>query len=345
MSVPAPTKPAEDPLDALLRDPNGRLAARRGRVYAVQELRRLLRSGAGRRLERERPEERERFQALAPRFPDVLRELLRRFPSPPAEPTWAGVYPGIAQRMVPDPPFRFLRIPPLSRGGAYWDAYDPIVAAELKGVEEWLGKMAVGPADVLRENAVGGPYLYDRRYPTSSMLVQHAVHVCSLWKEVGIRPSDLHRVVEWGGGYGSMARILFRFQPRLSYVILDTPVMLALQWLFLSTVLGPDRVVLPGSTDGSWAEGRVHLQNSSSFGPVGEAPDLFLSTYALSESPKTLVEGVAARRFFGAEHLWVAYTPTHPDFPQWQVLEAAAVQSGARVVRHPVRTKDRYACR
>ena len=345
MSVPAPSTAAGDPLAPLLVDPNGRVAARRGRVYAVQEFRRLLRSGAGRRLERERPDERDRFRALAPRFPEVLRDLLRRFPAPPAEPTWAGVYAGIAQLMVPDPPFAFLRCPPLSRGGAYWDAYDAVVAAELRDVEGWLGTNAVNPAEVLRENAVGGPYLYDRRYPTSSMLVQHAVHVCSLWKEIGIRPSELHRVVEWGGGYGSMARLLFRFQPRLSYVILDTPVMLALQWLFLSTVLGPDRVVLPGSEDGSSREGRVYLQNSSSFGPVGNPPDLFLSTYALSESPRALVEGVAARRFFGAEHLWVAYTPTHPDFPQWRILEEAAAQSGARVVPHPVRPKDRYACR
>lgn len=345
MSVSVVHQPAEDPLAPLLLDPNGKAAARRGRIYAVQELRRLLRSGAGRRLERERPEERDRFRALAPRFPDVLRDLLRRFPAPPAEPTWAGVYAGLVQLMVPTPPFAFLRCPPLSRGGAYWDAYDAVVAAELKVVEEWLGKMAITASDILRENAVGGPYPYDRHYPTSSMLVQHAVHVCSLWKEIGTRPSELHRVVEWGGGYGSMARILFRFQPRLSYVILDTPVMLALQWLFLSTVLGPDRVVLPGSADGSSREGRVYLQNSSTFGPVGDAPDLFLSTYALSESPRGLVEGVAARRFFGAEHLWVAYTPTHPDFPQWRILEEAAVQSGARVVPHPVRPKDRYACR
>lgn len=345
MSVPATGESAKDPLAPLLIDPEGRLASRRGRIYAVQELRRLLRSGAGRRLERWRPEERDRFRALAPRFPDVLRDLLRRFPAPPAEPTWAGVYAGIVQQMVPNPPFAFLRCPPLSRGGAYWDAYDAVVAAELKGVEGWLGAMAVSPPDVLRENAVGGPYLYDRRYPTSSMLVQHAVHVCFLSKETGIRPSELHRVVEWGGGYGSMARILFRFQPQLSYVILDTPVMLALQWLFLSTVLGPDRVMLPGSSDGSQRKGRVYLENSSTFGPVGDAPDLFLSTYALSESPRILIEGVAARRFFGAQHLWLAYTPSHPDFPQWRTLEEAAVQSGARVVRHPVRPKDQYACR
>jgi hypothetical protein len=345
VSVPGGGVSAEDPLDRLLSDPNGRSATRRGRIYPVHEFRRLLRWGASRRLEHERPEERERFRALAPRFPSVLRDLLRRFPNPPTGPLWAGVYAGIAQEMVPAPPFAFLRCPPLALGGAYWDSYDAIVAAELKEVERRLGTMGISPSYVLREDAVGGPRVYERRYLTSSMLLQHAVHVCFLSNETGLRPSELHRVVEWGGGYGSLARILFRFQPRLDYVILDTPVMLALQWLFLSTVLGPDRVVLPGSPEGTSNEGQVRLENASTFRPVGAPPDLFVSTYALSESPRELIEEVAARRWFGAEHLWLAYTPTRPTFPQWQTLEEAAVRSGARVVRHPVRPDDRYACR
>lgn len=345
MSVRVRGESAEDPLDRLLSDPDGRLATRRGRIYPVHELRRMLRWGAGRRLERERLEQRDRFRALAQRYPSVLRDLLRKFPDPPTGPLWAGVYAGIAQQMVPTPPFAFLRCPALALGGAYWDAYDAIVAAELKEVERGLEAMAVSPSYVLREDAVGGPYLYDRRYLTSSMLVQHAVHVCFLSSETGLRPAELHRVVEWGGGYGSLARILFRFQPRLDYVILDTPVMLSLQWLFLSTVLGPDRVVLPGSADVGPHEGLVHLENASTFGPERGPADLFVSTFALSESPRELIEGVAARRWFGAEHLWLAYTPSHPKFPQWRTLEEAAVRSGARVVKHPVRPNDRYACR
>lgn len=344
MSVSSGGESAEDPLDRLLRDPDGRSTTRRGRIYLVQELRRLLRSGAGRRLERERPEERERFRALAPRFPSVLRELLRRFPAPPTDPSWARVNAGIAQQMVPDPPFAFLRCPPII-SWMYWDGYDARIAAELKSVEQWLGTMPVRPLDILRENAVGRPYLYDRRYLTSSVLVNHAAHVCFLASETGLRPSELHRVVEWGGGYGSLARILFRFQPELSYTILDTPVMMALQWLFLSTVLGPERVVLPGSADAPPRNGCVYLQNASTFGPVGGSVDLFVSTNALSECPRDLIEGVAARRFFGAEHLWLAYTPSQLDFPQWQTLEEAAVRSGARVVRHPFFANDRYACR
>lgn len=344
LSAHAPDQSAEDPLNRLLLDPNGRSVTRRGRIYPVHEFRRMLRWGAGRRLARERPEERDRFRALAQRFPSVLRELLRKFPASPADPVWARLNAGIVQQMVPRPPFAFLRCPPLSQN-VYWDAYDASMAAELKEVERWLGAMSVSPADVLRENAVGGPYVYDRRFLTSSVLVHHAVHVCFLSRETGLRPSELNRVVEWGAGYGSLARILFRFQPKLDYVILDTPVMLAVQWLFLSTVLGPDRVVLPGSGDAPPHEGHVYLENASTFAPVGEPADLFVSTFALSESPRELIEEVAARGWFGAEHLWLAYSPSHPNFPQWQTLEGAAVRSGARVVRHPFRPLDRYAWR
>ncbi|MGP8108308.1 MAG: hypothetical protein ACLQL8_04295 [Thermoplasmata archaeon] len=336
--------PSGDVLDRLLLDPEGRSSTRRSRVYPVHELHRLLRRGAGRRLERERVEEQARFRTLAPRFPTVLRELLRRFPASSTDPEWTRFNAGIVQQMVPDPPFAFLRRPPLTPS-VYMDAYDPVIAAELSEVERRLKAMSLSPRELLRENAVGGPWVYDRQYLTSSALVRHLLHVLFLSNESGVGPSELHRVVEWGAGYGSLARVLFRLQPNLNYVILDTPVMLAVQWLFLSTVLGPDRVVLPGSGDAPPLNGCVHLEDASTFDPVGAPSDLFVSTFALSESPRDLIERVEALRWFGAQHLWLAYTPTNPHFPQWRTLEEAALRSGARTIPHPYRPLDRYACR
>ena len=335
---------AEDALDVLLLDPSGRAATRRGRSYPIRELHRFLRRAAGRRLERERVEERERFRALAPLFPDVLRELLRKFPSPPTDPAWRRFNAGIVQQMVPRPPFAFLRRPPLIPN-VYSDAYDAVAAAELGEVERRLQAMNLSPYELLRENWVGGPWVYDHRYLTSSALLKHLLQILFLSSETGVRLSEIRRVVEWGGGYGSLARLLYRFQPELNYVILDTPVMLAVQWLFLSTVLSPNRVVLPGSGERSIQNGSMHLESASTYEGDGDPTDLFVSTFALSESPQGLIERVDSRHWFGAEHLWLAYTPTNPRFPQWQTLEVAAVRSGAQLVPHPFRPIDRYACR
>jgi hypothetical protein len=344
MAGPAGDPGVEDALDILLLDPGGRSTTRGGHAYPIHKLHRLRRRAWGRQLERARIEERERFSALAPRFPDVLRYLLRKFPSPSMDPAWRVFNAGIVQQMVPRPPYAFLRRPPLNPN-VYSDAYDAVAAAELEEVVRRLGTMNRSAYDVLRENSVGGPWVYDHRYLTSSALVKHLLHLLLLSTETGMQFSGIRRVIEWGGGYGSLARLFLRFQPDLNYVILDTPVMLAVQWLFLSTILGPHRVVLPGSGDVSMQDGIVRLENADTYQGAEGPTDLFVSTFALSESPRDQIDRVDAGHWFGAEHLWLAYTPMNPCFPQWKTLEAAAVRSSARLVPHPFRRLDRYACR
>lgn len=341
---PFPDPTEVDPLQQLLLDPAGRAATRRNKVYLFHELDRLVRRGAGRKLGRFRSNERARFRELAPRFTEVLRSLLRSFPSPSADSAWRAYNAGIAQQLVPSPPFDFLRRPPLTPN-VYWDAYDSVISSELQGAVRQLRSMNLDPTSFLRENAVGGPWMYDRKYLTSSVLIHHLMHVLFLSDSTGVHPAQVRRVVEWGGGYGSLARILFRFHPDVEYVILDTPLMMAVQWLFLSTVLGPDRVLLPNTGSETSAAGRVRLQDASSYETEGAPVDLFISTFALSESPPSLIERVEERNWFDAKHLWLAYTPTNPGFPQWKDVESGAVRSGARVVPHPYRKVDRYAWR
>ncbi len=140
MAGPASDPGVEDALDILLVDPGGRATTRGGHAYPIHKLHRLRRRAWGRQLERARIEERERFSALAPRFPDVLRYLLRKFPSPSMDPAWRMFNAGIVQQMVPRPPYAFLRRPPLNPN-VYSDAYDAVAAAELEEVVRRLGTM------------------------------------------------------------------------------------------------------------------------------------------------------------------------------------------------------------
>jgi hypothetical protein len=150
-------------------------------------------------------------------------------------------------------------------------------------------------------------------------------------------------ILEWGGGYGGFARIVRRLRPSITYVLVDTDVALAMQWLYLSSILGPEVVHLIRHEDDALAAGAVNLLPFRRLDLVDGKADLFVSTFALSESPSSVQTDVANRSWFGAKHLLLAYQTSNPVFPKWEGTERLAVQSGAAVLPMEQRPTDRYA--
>lgn len=65
-------------------------------------------------------------------------------------------------------------------------------------------------------------------------------------------------IVEWGGGYGSLARLIRRLSPGdATYALVDAPILCAIAWRYLSDVLGEDAVA--GVDEGGLRPGRVNL--------------------------------------------------------------------------------------
>lgn len=296
------------------------------------------------RLQMMRPEERRRFSELAEQFPSVLEELQAGQPSASIDPEWVRYDQGIVQTLWPRPKFNFLHQPPLAPN-IYWHSRDPLISSELAGLEHRIDATGRSRRALLQENAVGRPVVFDRRYLTSSILVHHLYTAFYFADTTGLPLDRVQSVVEWGGGYGSLARVLYRVQPSLAYVMLDTPVMLAVQWLYLSTVLGRERLLLDPKNTMTPTPGKVLLRYAGTYEARGFRPDVFVSTFGLSESPASLIARVASQNWFEAVHLWLEYTPSNPRFPQWSDLEKAAISSGARTLPHPLRPVDRFALR
>ena len=118
---------------------------------------------------------------------------------------------------------------------------------------------------------------------------------------------------------------------------------LAMQWLYLSSILGPEVVHLIRHEDDALAVGAVNLLPFRRLDLVDGKADLFVSTFALSESPSSVQTDVANRSWFGAKHLLLAYQTSNPVFPKWEGMERLAVQSGAAVLPMEQRPTDRYA--
>jgi hypothetical protein len=172
---------------------------------------------------------------------------------------------------------------------------------------------ALGPgmtAGLVREDYVGLPTITTARYLTSANRSHHASHLAYYAQMRGKRFWECESVVEWGGGYGNMARLIRRMNPAVTYVIVDLPALLALQQVYLSSVEGEDAVHVVSP------EGRVDIEpgkiNLVAWDAVMLSRTLlacesFLSTWALTESPRACQLYVRDTGFFGARRVLLAW--------------------------------------
>ena len=182
---------------------------------------------------------------------------------------------------------------------------------------------------LLREDPVGDPphcFKSAAGVRTSSNTVHQLHHLLRFQSETRRTIAGARTVVEWGAGYGSLAKLLLRLHGGTpTCVLIDTPVFSAVQWLYLSTVLGERRVVLHLRPGGPIAGGRVNIVPAAFAGELDLWADLFISTWALNESPPEAQRLVLERDFFGADALLLGMHGGDP-------LAAKLVARGARRV-------------
>ncbi len=134
---------------------------------------------------------------------------------------------------------------------------------------------------VIKERPIGMP-CPSVFYPLSSAnAIHHAYHLCRFEGETGLSIREFGTVVEFGGGYGSLCRIVHGLGFAGKYAIFDLPEQLALQRYYLAAlnlrnVLAISEIELLGSV----AE-------------TSRKPMLFVATWSLSESPLGLRRQVA----------------------------------------------------
>ncbi len=162
--------------------------------------------------------------------------------------------------------------------------------------------------EALGETTVGLPFpcLW---YPSSSSnAIHHAYHLCRFEVDTGARLRDFGTVLEFGGGYGSLCRIVHNLGFVGRYVIFDLPEQSALQRYYLASAGIQDVLTISdiGLLEGSFAK-----------------PKLFIATWSLSESPLRVREQVAeAVRSFDA--FLIAYqsefagVDNRAFFDEWQ---------------------------
>lgn len=202
-----------------------------------------------------------------------------------AVPIWERLRTEVRTLMRTGDAERFLRWPPVRvsmvRRGRRSAAFE---LAQLRARPDWRTRWRAA----MRESTLGHPRPFHLMPSTSGTVIRAAYHLARFEEATGCRIPDARIVVEFGGGYGTLCRLVHRLGFHGTYVVFDLPEGAALQRFYLghqglaiaaADAVLPERGVLT-TTDperlGALLRGR----------PPGAAA--FIAPWSLGESPVEL---------------------------------------------------------
>jgi hypothetical protein len=297
-------------------------------------LRLVFQQAAQHRLVQRGREQFDRFERLGEQFPDRYRQLVGAARAEFRTELWDDFEARATAAFSPRPRFNFHADPVVMRtmvvGSWHRWLQDELAYVLQSGITTADG------SSLLPEDPVGRPVLFPGPHRTSATAIHHAYHLCRFSVSSGRSLSDFRSVLEWGGGYGSLARQVARLTDDVTYVIVDLPIFSCVQWLYLGSIFGESRAHL--SRTGEVVAGKVNLVSVDLARSMDFQPDLFISTWALSESATAAQAWVSERNWFEAKHLLIASA-------KGSELDAAVAAAGATFEPIAHLPTDHYAFR
>jgi len=90
--------------------------------------------------------------------------------------------------------------------------------------------------NAILESSIGKPMRYWRFPKSSGNLIHHIYHLVKFKESTNVDFDKIDLVLEFGGGYGSMCRVLHKCNFKKKYIIFDLPVFSALQKYYLKSL-------------------------------------------------------------------------------------------------------------
>lgn len=242
-------------------------------------------------------------------------------------PVWNEKNTELKKRFLPYLPFNFLRDPIVMRtmfvatGGKWLDC-------QLEYLESRLAEGRL--TYLLQEDFVGEPLLLNSKYLTSHNSIHHLYSLQKFMESTGYKFKDSQTVVEWGGGYGNLAKIIKRYNRnvKLTYVLIDTSLFSCIQWLYLATVFGIKNVRIITDKGTEVKSGLINILPLKFLKFHNIKTDLFISTWALSESTKYSQDFVVKTNWFGAKSILLSFQKASDSFPYADNLGKILIRKG-----------------
>lgn len=161
---------------------------------------------------------------------------------------------------------------------------------------------------LLLEDYIGLPTISNSKFMTSANRAHHSSHLAYFYRLSGKHFWSANTIVEFGGGYGNMARIIRRMNPQATYIIIDLPELLSLQYVYLGSLEGENAINIIDSDKLSIIVGKINLISSELLIAVNFQLkcDAFISTWALTECPEYIQQYVFKNSFFSAKNVFIA---------------------------------------
>jgi hypothetical protein len=120
------------------------------------------------------------------------------------------------------------------------------------------------------------------------------------------RENSIASVLEWGAGFGSLARVTKSLLPNVTYFMVDLLPFISLQYLYLKSSLPGVQIKVHYEPCESFEPGFIHLIPLYLFDKMNIRVDAFISMFALTECPYYIQNKVIKADFFGASALYVS---------------------------------------
>jgi len=161
----------------------------------------------------------------------------------------------------------------------------------LKDLPDWKGRWE----NAIEESPVGHPTFYDDFPSSSGNLITQAYHLAQFEIKTGMDISHASYVFEFGGGYGSMCRLVHNLNFTGRYVIFDLPPLSALQNFFLN--MNNISSINSNGFFGKTSNGVVCVSEFEQLeailaDPMNISDAIFIATWSLSEAPINLRQSI-----------------------------------------------------
>lgn len=224
-------------------------------------------------------------------------------------PEWQKIVLDIEQFFLNDFSFSFLNHP-LIKSTMFTYTFKKWKNIQKELIYKYLTKNEM--KEILREYNIGKPLLNDIEYITSGNNINHLYHLTKFFEETKTKASDLNTIVEVGGGYGNMAKIYKSLNRESTYIIIDIPIFSYIQALYLKTIYGRDTVHIVHNDEIVIKKGLINIipldkKTLPAINKIVSSVDLFISTWALSESNENMQNYIKSVDYFRAKYLLFGY--------------------------------------
>ena len=227
-------------------------------------------------------EESQRVTYLRERFKGLF--IPEPSDAPPSEKEWLANVNRLKELVLLEDPREFLRWDVILKTMSVTHAgYTTPELKYLQTLPTWDSRWR----QAIEESQVGHPIPHWQYPKSSGNLIHHGYHVAQFEEKTGLSVDGMDFILEFGGGYGSMCRLIHQLGFRGRYVIFDLPAFSALQEFYLGSLnlrfhtldlfdVGNPGVLCISDPDVLTSILSESQENSN---------PLFIATWSLSETP------------------------------------------------------------